>query len=145
MYSANCLERQIGLLLATKYNQKFLQAPPKQRDAFFEREAKKTFGRMVRDLGNKAQLSTTLESRLHEAVELRNWLAHRYFWERAFNFTTLEEREKMIFELQEKVDFLKELDREFSQLLLQFYYSKGGSEEEFELKLAKYLGGNNAE
>lgn len=145
MYYANCLERQIGLLLATMYNQKFLQVQTEERDSFFDREAKKTFGQMVRDLGNKAQLSTTLESKLQKALKLRNTLAHRYFWERAFNITTLEGREKMIVELQKKADFFKELDREFKHLLLQWFYSKGGSKEEYELELAKYLSGNYAE
>lgn len=144
MYFAQCLERQIGFLLATMYNQEFLQVPPEERDAFFDREAAKTLGRMKRDLGKKTYLSTTLESRLHEAVKLRNWLAHRYFGERDLNITTPEGREQMIFELQEKADFLKELDREFTQLLLQWFYSKGGSKEEFKLELAKYLRGNNA-
>ena len=145
MYYAHCLESQIGLLLATKFNQKFLQATPEQRDAIFKSEAKKTLGCMVRDLGNKAHLSTTLKSRLREAVELRNWLAHRYFWDRARKIKTLEGREQMIFELQEKADFFKELDREFTELLFQWFYSMGGSKEEFELELAKFVHGNFGE
>lgn len=144
MYFAQCLERQIGFLLATMYNQEFLQGSPEERDAFFEREANKTLGRMVRDLGNKAQLSTTLESRLEEALKLRNRLAHRYFSERALKITTLEGREQMIFELQEKAELFKELDREFTELLFQWFYSKGGSKEEFDLEMAKYLSGNNS-
>ena len=145
MYFAQCLERQIGFLLATMYNKEFLQVPPEDRDAFFDREAKKTFGRMKGDLGKKAQFSKTLESRLNKAVKIRNWLVHRYFSERALNITTLEGREEIIFELQEKADFFKELDIEFTDLLFQWFYSRGGSKEEFESELAKFLRGNCAE
>ena len=139
MYHAQCLEHQIGLLLASMYNPEFLKVPPEDRDAFFDRESKKTLGRMEEDLGNKAHLSPTLENRLREAVELRNWLAHRYFPERARDILNLEGREKMISELQKKADFLKELDGEFTAILKEWFLSNGGSKEEFESELAKLL------
>ena len=137
MYFAQCLEVQIGLLLASMYNQDFLRVPSEDRDAFFERESRKTLGRMKKDLGKNAHMSPTLDSRLREAVKLRNWLAHRYFFERAINILTLEGREKMIFELQKKADFLKELDDEFTAILEKWFFSKGGSKEELESEMAK--------
>ena len=145
LYFAQCLERQIGLLLASMYNQEFLQVPPENRDAFFDREAKKTPGRMAKDLGNEAHLSPTLECRLRKAVELRNWLVHRYFSERDREIATLDGREQMIFELQEKAAFFEELDDEFTALLRKWFFSMGGTKEELESALAEYLRGNNAQ
>ena len=143
MYFAQCLEVQIGLLLASMYNQEFLRVPPEDRDAFFDRESQKTLGRMKRDLGNN--LSPTLENRLHEAVELRNWLAHRYFSERGINILTLEGREKMIFELQEKADFFKELDAEFNAIIEKWLFIQGISKEELESEVASFFRENNVE
>ena len=54
MYFSQCLEVQIGLLLASMYNQEFLRVPPEDRDAFFDRGSKKTLGRMKRDLGKQS-------------------------------------------------------------------------------------------
>ena len=98
---------------------------------------------MKRDLGNN--LSPTLENRLHEAVELRNWLAHRYFSERGINILTLEGREKMIFELQEKADFFKELDAEFNAIIEKWLFIQGISKEELESEVASFFRENNVE
>ncbi len=143
MYWAQCLEVQIGLLLASMYNQEFLRVPPEDRDAFFDRESKKTLGRMKRDLGNK--LPSTLENRLSEAVELRNWLVHSYFSERGIDILTLEGREKMIFELQEKAAFFKELDVEFTAILEKWFFIQSISKEELESEVARFFRENNVE
>ena len=92
MSFAQRLEVQIGLLLASTYNQEFLRIPLEDRDAFFDRESKNTLGRMQRDLGNN--LPPTRENRLHEAVGLRNRIAQRYFSERGVNILTLAGRAK---------------------------------------------------
>ena len=143
MYFAQCLEVQIGLLLVSMYNQEFLRVPPEDRDAFFDRESKKTLGRMKRDLGNN--LPPALENRLHEAVELRSWLAHRYFSKHAINILTLEGREKMIVELQQKADFFKELDAEFTVILNKWLFSQGISKEELESEVARVVRESNVE
>ena len=143
MYFAQCLEVQIGILLASMYNQEFLRVPPGDRDAFFDRESKKTLGRMQRDLGKN--LPPTLETRLHKAVELRNWLAHRYFSERQIDILTLEGREQMICELQEKADFFKELDAEFTAILEKWMSIQGISKEEIESEVASFFRENNVE
>ena len=59
------------------------------------------------------------------------------------NITTPEGREQMILELQTKADFLKELDGEFTTLLEEWFFSMGGTKEELELELAKYLRGDD--
>ena len=78
-------------------------------------------------------------------MDLRNWLAHRYFSERAINILTLEGRKEMIFELQEKEDFLKELDAEFTVILNKWLFSQGVSKEELESEVANLFRENNVE
>ena len=104
---------------------------------------KKTLGRMKRDLENN--LPPTLENRLHEAVELRNWLAHRYFSKHAINILTWEGREKMIFDLQEKANFFKELDGEFTVILNKWLFSQGISKKELESEVASFFHESNVE
>ena len=98
---------------------------------------------MKRDFGSN--LPPTLENRLHEAVELRNWLAHRYFSERGINILTLEGREKMICELQDKADFFEQLDAEFTAILTKWLFIQGISKEELESEVASCFRENNVE
>ena len=140
MYRAQCLERQIKLMFVSMYNQKFLQVPPTGRNPFLDEESiRKTLGQIKKELKEKASLSPTLETRLAEAVNLRNWLAHDYFRVREREMLALEGREKMISELQEKADWLQELDREFTDILKNWLCIMGISKEEIESEIENYF------
>ena len=93
----------------------------------------------MNELKGKASLSPTLEARLVQAVKLRNWLAHDYFRVREKEMLTLDGREKMISELQEKGDFLKELDSEFMELWKDWFCSMGVSKEKIESEIENYV------
>lgn len=116
VFQAQCVERQVGILLATTLNPDFLRGSPEERERFFEVEFSKTLGPLVRALGEKLTLDPNLHFRMQRALELRNWLAHRYFWERPGSILTDTGREKMILELQKAADFLGELDVELTAL-----------------------------
>ena len=140
MYHAQCLERQIKLMFVSMYNQKFLQVPLTGRNPFLDEESiRKTLGQIKKELKEKASLSPTLETRLAEAVNLRNWLAHDYFRVREREMLALEGREKMISELQEKADWLQELDREFTDILKNWLCIMGISKEEIESEIENYF------
>jgi hypothetical protein len=57
MYHAQCVERQIGILLATTLNPDFLRSSQEERDRFFDVEFAKTLGRLVGVLGEKLTLN----------------------------------------------------------------------------------------
>ena len=118
--------------MLSMYKQEYFLVPPEDRDAIFDEEFGKTLGKMVNDIGKKVSFSPTLESRLRQAVKLRNRLAHNYFWERAVDILSLEGREKMISELQKHVDFLDELNTEFKSICDKFLHSKGVTKEKIE-------------
>ena len=130
MYFSQCLEQQIALMLSSMYNESFLQVAPEERDSFFNKNIRKTLGTMANDLKHVACLSEDLEVKLIEAVKLRNYLAHRYFSERDRDILVEEGREKMIVELQDWADTLRNLDNEFTDLLRSWLHHKGVSEEE---------------
>ena len=132
IYYAQCLEQQIGMMLASMYNREFLEVQPKDRDGLFEREIAKTLGRMARDLETRAGISQALNERLCRAVEIRNWLAHDYFYQRMSEINSLEGRETMITELQEKADFLQELEQEFTDIMYKWMKQLGITKEVIE-------------
>ena len=144
MYYAQCLEHQLGLMLASMCNRQFLEVPPEDRDALYDRELSKTLGQMVRTLKNTISISPTLEDRLKKAVDIRNWLAHRYFCERAREILSLREQEYMISELQEQADFLQALDREFTEIMEKWMERLGVSKEDICEEMRKFLREKNS-
>lgn len=139
MYHSQCLEHQLGLMLASMFNRQFLEVPPEDRDAFYDRKLSKTLGQMVRALKNTISVPPTLEDRLNKAVDFRNWLAHRYFRERAREILSLREREHMISELQGQADFLQALDKEFTEIMEKWMERLGVSTEDIHEEMRIFL------
>ena len=82
MYLAQCLERQLALILATKYG----PGPTKITRTEFDNILADLFSRtlgLVTKIGKLAELGEDEKEQLQKALNKRNWLAHRYFWERA--------------------------------------------------------------
>ena len=121
-----------------------MSSTPDERDAFFESEFAKTLGGMVTELRKRATIAPEFESRLQRGVELRNWLTHRYFWERAGSILTWEGREQMILELREAADYLGVLDAELTAVGEGWFVKAGGSMKTVEAEMAKYRSGQNA-
>jgi hypothetical protein len=144
MFQAQCVERQVGILLATALNPQFLQTSPEDRERFFDTEFAKTLGNLVRALREQTTLAPEFESRLRRAVELRNWLSHHYFWKRAGSILTWDGREQMISELQETADFLGSMDMELTAISEKWLDRVGVSREAIEAEMAKYNRGQNA-
>ena len=144
MYYAQCLEQQLGLMLASMCNHKFLHVSHEARDALFDQELLKTLGRMTQDLKNAMQISPTLEDRLTRAVNVRNWLAHKYFSERSREILSARGREVMISELQEQADFLQALDTEFTEMMEKWLNRMGVSNENIRAEMERFLDASDA-
>ncbi len=143
MYFGQCVERQIGILLATTLNPDFLRTSPGERHQFFDREFAKTLGRLVDALRQRINVPHGLDRRLRRAVELRNWLAHEYFWQRPGSILTWDGRERMIAELQEAADFLKAVDEELTSITENWLDRVGVSRDVIEAERSKYLSGSD--
>lgn len=76
----------------------------------------RTLGALVRKLRKGVDVSEAQANKLEEALTKRNWLAHRYFWDRAGHFMSPRGREKMIRELRECRDLFQQTYDEFSAL-----------------------------
>jgi hypothetical protein len=66
-----------------------------------------------------------LEEKLIQAVSLRNFLAHRYFRERAAAFMNREGRDQMIAELERAVEFFEQVDARLTPFTLKIIESFG--------------------
>ena len=138
-YYAQCLEQQLGMMLASMYNQQFLEVSPEARDPLFDRELSKTLGGMAKDLKNTIEIPPTLKDRLNKAVEIRNWLAHDYFYQRSAEILSSRGREKMISELRGRADFLQTLDKEFSEIMDKWMSHLGVSKEDVHKEMRTFL------
>ena len=145
MYYAQCLEQQLGLMLASMYNRRFLEVSPEARDALYDRELSKTLGRMAENLKNTIGIPPTLKDRLNEAVRIRNGLAHGYFYKRSGEILSLRGREKMISELQGRADFLQALDKEFTEIMEKWMSHLGVLKEDVRKEMRKFLQERNVD
>ncbi len=144
MYYAQCLEQQLELMLASMYNRQFFEVPPEDRDAFYDRELKKTLGQRVKDIQKRTNVPPALKQRLEKAVDIRNRLAHKYFYERSRHIHLIEGMEEMISELQDMIEFFDELDQEFTELCVKFMKNNFGiSKEHIEAETARFIRDGN--
>lgn len=106
MYWAQCLEQ--GMIQLTIFLDYFPKAVPsfsnkekwvQDYDTFFLKTSSKTMGSLLERLRQIGIPCEILEHDLKQAKELRNWLAHSYFSERAIEFMCKEGRDTMIKEL----------------------------------------------
>ena len=139
MYHSQCVEKSTAILVGTLANPDFLNALPEQNRQSLEGDLLKTLGRLIRVLSSRVQLPADLEVRLREALRVRNWLAHRYFWDRAGSVLTHEGRQRMVAELKEASDLLNRLDDELMLIATAWRRSVGISDEVVEPELQKYL------
>ena len=140
MYQAQCLERQLAIILATKHSPDPSRVAPEELEETFELQFSKTFGKLVEEIGKLVQLSDDECGRLNEALVKRNWLAHRYFWERAYDILTERGRAKMIQELQEVSDFLSSLDAVFTCRTFNIIERFGISEQTVNKEIERTIG-----
>ena len=72
-------------------------------------------------------------------MDLRNWLAHGYFWERSHDVLTWEGRERMIAELEDAAVFLKTLAEELTAIELKWLERPGVDRNALHAELDEFL------
>jgi hypothetical protein len=120
MYVLQSLERQLAMALATEYGPGPDKITKTGYDELIDELFAKTFGSLVTRLRQSATLPMDFEGRLREAQQLRNWLVHHYFWDRAGLFVTSTGRVTMLAELEEFSDKLSELDEYFDSIVVRW-------------------------
>lgn len=144
LYTAQCLEH--GIVNALLY----LDLIPSQKsvpgeeswavavDNFTSQKFEQTLGKIIYDLKKVTDVPPELNNRLFEALKQRNWLAHRYFRERAEDFLSSEGRTKMIKELDDLVNIFKVTD-DLLSLTLEPVLKKYNITQESIMKLSEEM------
>ncbi|MGH9665120.1 MAG: hypothetical protein ACRD9L_11910, partial [Bryobacteraceae bacterium] len=85
-----------------------------------------------------------LANRVQSVVELRNQIAHRYFWNRAVELTRSDGRQAMLEELIEACNIFDALDYELTELSGAWSADRGLSASDREAALADLLDGRTS-
>ena len=125
MYQAQCMERQLAIILASKYGPSPTRISRTEFENILEDLFSKTLGQLVSNIKRLSALSEDEEERLKKALEKRNWLAHRYFWERSVEFLSESGRASMIDELQDASFLFATLDEFFTNKTMEWGESFG--------------------
>jgi len=132
LYLSQCFEKGIEnfLMLNSRVTGQCITL--EQLDAFEESIEKRTLGRLLRDLKEHVDLKEGGADTLAEALQRRNFLAHRFFKERAEEFFSEAGRDRMVSELEKDQELLREADLKVSLICKALFRFLGISEEAIE-------------
>jgi len=111
MYSAQCFETGLVNLLVSlklKDREKIIRS---DIDLFTEKNYEKTLGGLIHSLKKVMKISENLEADLKELLDIRNYLAHRYFRVKAIDFMKKDGRQRMLSELESIISKLENGDK----------------------------------
>ena len=117
MYQAQCIERQLAMLLVSLQEKRPQNRTTLELEALYTRAFQRTLGQLLDLVRREASIPAEMESRLTEALSTRNQLAHNYFWDRAGEVQTVTGRQFMIQELREIATRFDQLDEELTALM----------------------------
>ena len=143
IYRAQCLERQLSIILATKYGPGPTRISGEELDENLEGLFVRTLGRLVQKIKMLAELGEEQEQQLQEALRKRNWLVHGYFWERAVELLSESGRASMIQELEEVPDFFDTLDEVFTNRTMEWGTTVGITEQSVDQELQRLIRAQN--
>lgn len=151
MYLAQCLEH--GIVLALVYAKLLPQVRSEAKaagtfsvseferrfDIFMDDHFELTMGGLISRLRTSSKLAVTFDTDLSKAKELRNFLAHRYFRERAEEFISRIGRHSMLAELQEAQRLFERVDGELKTAANSLAQASGVALTNQEQRVAKYM------
>ncbi len=116
MYFAQCLETElVNLLISLKLKDRN-KITMFDFDSFMEENYRKTLGRLINSLKQAMEISDNLETELKELLEIRNYLAHRYFRVKAIDFMKKDGRQHMLSELESFISKLENGDKKVGSI-----------------------------
>jgi len=135
MYEAQCIERGLGVLLATAWGPGPGQITRQEYEGILQSTFTDTLGRLIRHVREKVGAERGLETDLTRVLRTRNWLAHHYFWQRAQAFCSEKGRHAMVAELQGIVDEFERVNTVLSRIAEAWLKALGVTEDEVESRL----------
>ncbi len=151
VYLAQCLEH--GIVIALLYTKliprehsrakagKAFSATDfeKRFDIFMDKQFEETMGGLISRLLKSATLPAGFDTQLIKAKELRNFLIHRYFRERAEGFVSKMGRQAMLIELKKAQELFDAVEADLMVAVDGFAQAAGFSLTKQEQRVAEYL------
>lgn len=126
LYLAQALEKGISILLSGQYAPTTPDKMTKWRyDDLMDMHSSFTFGQLITRLNKVMDFPSGFEEELKNAIEIRNELAHNYWWEHVVDFATFKGREKMLKELREFINRFERLDKIFDAVNVNWMEGMG--------------------
>lgn len=125
MYFAQCFETGLVNLLVSlklKDREKIIKS---DIDLFMEKNYEKTLGGLIHSLKKAIKTSENLEADLKELLDIRNYLAHRYFRVKAIDFMKKDGRQRMLSELESIISKLENGDKKIDSIISAIYKQYG--------------------
>ena len=141
MYQAQCLERQLAMILATKYGPGPTRITSREFDALLEGLFRRTLGHLVNEIGAIVDVNEDEKEQLKVALKKRNWLVHHYFWDRAVEFQSESGRASMVSELQEAAEYYQALDEIFTNRTKEWGETVGVTQQSIDEHMERLLQG----
>jgi hypothetical protein len=89
-----------------------------------------TFGRLLQELRRMGQSTHFLQRDLDQARDMRNWLAHRYFRDRAVQFMSPAGRVVMLQELDDATNLFLQVNERLERLSAEVRAANNVGEDE---------------
>lgn len=139
IYQAQCIEREIAILLTTVHGPGIQKMTRTDYDLMLQSEFRKTFGGLISTLRKAAVIPDDFDQKLADALDKRNWLAHHYFWDRAGHFMTEGGRKTMMAELQKAIAQFAELGAQITKTVRTWSEKHGITQAIIEQEQAKLI------
>ena len=138
-YLGQVMEKGVVNLLTLHANVESSSPTQQSFDAFFERFAKYTLGRLIVAVERAFPAEVETIAALRRALPIRNSLAHDFFWDRATQLMSISGREAMLAEVISMHEVFQEADLLVSALVRRVAEGGGISPELFAANLAEAM------
>ncbi len=116
MYFAQVVEHAIvNLMIALRLPEREALTQ-RDIDQFMDEAFAMTFGRLLKELRRTGQPTHFVQRDLDQARDMRNWLAHRYFRDRAVQFMSPAGRVVMLEELDDATNLFLQVNKSLERL-----------------------------
>lgn len=139
VYFIQRFERQLGITLATVCLSDPDTVTREKYDALLSKNFKKTLGQLFHLMKDDLHIEENVKQKIEEALKLRNFLIHNYFWERAVQFSNSVGRQAMLEELYQACMFFEEVDSEVEAITKAWGEKRGVTEKDYAEELEKLL------
>lgn len=140
-YMSQVMERGLVNVLAVRATAESAEPIQSTFDHHFAKLSLLTMGQLVGRFAASTLSDPDLNVELQEAAKTRNFIAHRFFWDRVANFMSFTGREAMLSELAEALSQFERVENLLGELVRTVMVDAGFNREWLEERIAEEMAG----